>query len=275
MDVKNRSDEKDGTTMAAPSTTGPHHPSPARVYEYLLGGCDYFPPDAAKAEEMLKVHPGLRELARVNRRFVVNAARWTASHLQITQYADLGCGLPLRPSVHSVVREMERGAAVAYVDIDPCVISHVRAAADAEGWGGGIAVIEGDASDPAAVLADPALRGLIDLARPACLIFGGTLSAMTASVAQDAVSGFMAALAPGSAAVISCASYGDDQAGARLAAMFAEAGSWQNHSLQDVAGFFDGLRIVRGRVADVQCWPLLPSGPEKAARVLGGIGVKP
>ena len=265
--------------MPAPRTPGPDHPSAPGVYECLRGGHDYFPADAALVEHLLKEYPGVRELARVNRQFVVKAARWAASHLKISQFIDLGCGYPAKSrSVHSVAREMEPGSRVAYVDIHPVVVSHVRAAADAEGWGPGIAVIEGDASDPAAVLDDPSLRGLIDLSLPACLIFGGTLSDMDADAARKAVAGFTAEMAPGSCAIISCVVYADQELGERVSKLFSAAGAWQNHSPDEVASFFGGLRLIHGRIMNLACWPACEASgePETAdAIVLGGIGVKP
>jgi hypothetical protein len=169
------------------------------------------------------------------------------------------------------------------------VVRHVRCVQDQEGWEG-TAVIEGDASDPEAVLAaigDLALRParaaeevppkLIDLAEPVCAVFGGTLSAMDAETARKAAAGFAGKLAPGSAMIISCASFADAGLGARMAEACGAAGSWHNHPADDVASFFDagGLRLVHGRVMDVKCWPACPAaGAIRDAAVLGGIGIK-
>ena len=48
-------------------------PSPARVYDYYLGGKDHFPADREAAEQALSVVPSGRELARANRDFLVRA----------------------------------------------------------------------------------------------------------------------------------------------------------------------------------------------------------
>lgn len=263
--------------MARP---GPHdftRPSGPGTYNCLLDQADCLPADEALVAELTdpeKGYAGLRALARANRAFVLKAAAWTASMLSITQFLDLGCGLPLTPSVHGTVQGPEPEAVVAYVDSDPLVVSHVQAVAASEGWTG-TAVVQGDASDPASVLADEGVRGLLDLSRPACVILGSTLSAMTADEARGAVKGFTAALAPRSAVIISCVSFADEATGARLARVFGDAGEWRNHPAPDVASFFGagGLRVIRGRPGDVRCWPLLPEADGDAA-VLGGIGVK-
>jgi hypothetical protein len=48
-------------------------PSPARMYDYYLGGKDNFPADRQAAERALKVVPSGREVARANRQFLVRA----------------------------------------------------------------------------------------------------------------------------------------------------------------------------------------------------------
>ena len=247
-------------------------PSAPRVYDFLLGGKDNFEADRALAGELEAASPGLRKLARVNRSFVLVAARWCGAVLGTGQFLDLGCGLPVTPAVHDAAREGKEGSVVAYVDRDPIVLSHVRAMCRGEG----LAVAEGDAADPAAVLGDEAVRGLIDFGRPVCIILGGTLSAMDAETARQAVKGYAEALAAGSALVISCASYADPGLGARMAEVAGAAGEWRNHSREDVASFFaaGGLRLLRGRAGDVRCWPLVPEAGTACAAMIGGVGIK-
>ena len=54
-------------------------PSPARIYDYYLGGKDNFAADRAAAEKALSVVPQGREVARSNRQFLVRAVRYMAS----------------------------------------------------------------------------------------------------------------------------------------------------------------------------------------------------
>ncbi len=164
-------------------------PSGAGVYNCLLGQPDCFPADRALVAELTdpgKGHPGLRVLARVNRDFVLKAAAWAAAMLGIDQYLDLGCGLPLDPSVHTAARGPEQDATVVYADKDPLVISHVQAVAVSEGWTG-TAVVKADAADPQAVLEQVLLLRepdgglLINPARPVCAVFGAPPPPMMAA----------------------------------------------------------------------------------------------
>jgi alkylhydroperoxidase family enzyme len=262
-------------TVPVPGTEANAGPSAPRIYDYLIGGHESYAADRALADQLAGEYPGLRALARQNRSFILKAARWTAAMRGTGQFIDLGCGLPMMPALHEAVREAVPLAVVAYVDSDPEVAMHARTAYRDEL---GLVVVEGDVAGPAAVLADEGLREVIDLARPACAVLGGTLSAMDADVAREAVAGFSEAMAPGSAVVISCISYGDQGLAERMAGLFGSTGCWRNHGEQDVASFFAGagLRLLHGRVMDVSCWPACPAagGTSAGARVLGGIGIK-
>lgn len=268
-------------------------PSQARVYDYFLGGKDNFAADRDLADRIQAEAGGWREAAGVNRRFILLATRWCAGVKEIGQFLDLGCGLPLKPSVHDAARRECPEAVVVYVDRDPMAISHVAALTA----GPGIGAVRADAADPARVLeaaGDLEMPGggrLFDLTRPACAIFGGTLSTMTADAARNAVRGYAAAMAPGSAVVISCLSYEDQEAGKRAESLYSAAGQWVNHSYQDVESFFlaADLQLVHGRTGDARrlsrdlAAEMLSRsaavsrssqvGPHPATCVLAGIGI--
>ena len=72
-----------------PAGVDPSIPSPARMYDYYLGGKDSFASDRAAAEKALSVVPQGREVARANRRFLVRAVRHMAGQ-GVAQFIDLG-----------------------------------------------------------------------------------------------------------------------------------------------------------------------------------------
>ena len=252
-------------------TSRPHI---TRVYDYWLGGKDNFAADREAGEQLLDPaqggHPGLRKLAQQNRRFVIKAVRWAAAVKNIGQFIDLGCGLPATPSVHDSARSAEPGARVVYVDKDPLVLCHVAAI---QAKGEGLAAVKADVTEPGRVLEVIAGLGIIDMTEPLCLVFGGTLSAMDAATARATVAGYAETLAEGSAVIISCASFADEGIAARIAEVLG--GEWRSHPAADVASFFEagGVRVMRGRVADVRCWPMMRE-EEPTAAVIGGVGIK-
>ena len=129
----------------------PSVPSPARRYDYYLGGKDNFPADREAAEQALSVVPFGREVALANRQFLVRAVTFMARS-GIDQFIDLGTGIPTKPNVHQVARELLPGAHVLYVDNDPMVCAHARALLATND---GVAAIQGDIRAPQAILNDP------------------------------------------------------------------------------------------------------------------------
>jgi S-adenosyl methyltransferase len=95
----------------------PRTPSIARVYDYLLGGKDNFAADRVVAEKLLAVYPPVIETVPESRRFVERAVTWVAGQ-GITQFIDLGAGLPASPNTHVTAQEASPAATVAYVDND-------------------------------------------------------------------------------------------------------------------------------------------------------------
>jgi hypothetical protein len=78
---------------------------------------------------MAEVNPALPQLVRHNREFICAAAARAAA-AGISQFLDLGSGLPAHPAVHDAVREVTPDARVCYVDIDPVADPQVRAVID-------------------------------------------------------------------------------------------------------------------------------------------------
>ncbi|RBL79414.1 hypothetical protein DDE05_58100 [Streptomyces cavourensis] len=69
----------------------------ARMYDWLIGGRDNYPVDREACKELLRIAPSTRELALVNRAFLVRAVRYLAEQCGITQYIDHAPVCPHRP----------------------------------------------------------------------------------------------------------------------------------------------------------------------------------
>jgi len=134
-------------------------PSPARMYDYYLGGKDNFPADREAAEKALSVVQQGRAVAWANRRFLVRAVRYLARN-GIRQFIDLGTGIPTSPNVHEVARSITPDARVVYVDNDPVVTLHNRALLANNNTG--IAALHGDIRYPLDIATNDALRNLQD-----------------------------------------------------------------------------------------------------------------
>jgi len=224
-------------------------PNMARVYDYWLGGKDHYAADRAEAQRLLAIYPPLRDLVRENRTFVTQAISWAARQ-GIGQFIDLGAGLPASPAVHQTARAVLPSTQIAYIDIDPVVLSHARALLAISD---GVAAVEADLRDPAAVLADPQLRAVIDLREPVCVILAAVLHFLDADAARQVTAGYTRLIGPGSCLVISVACYDDEALGKRLSAEYTAA-TWHNHLRADVDSFFAGLDLVGPGVTEAQTW---------------------
>ena len=149
-------------------TFRPDIPSPARIYDYLLGGKDNYPADREAAEEVLAVAPDARTSAVENRAFMRRAVRYLAAEAGIRQFIDIGSGLPTQGNVHEIAQVYAPEARVVYADNDPVVLAHDRSMLHGVA---NTAIIEQDLRQ-ARLLADPELAKLIDFEQPAGLLLG-------------------------------------------------------------------------------------------------------
>ena len=213
--------------MAVVATFDPGTPSIARVYDYLLNGKDNFAADREVAQRLLAVAPLTAEVARENRQFLARAVTWAAQQ-GVTQFIDLGCGMPTVPNTHQTARAIAPGARVAFVDNDAVVLSHLRALA-AKG-DPAVTVVDGDVREVAAIL--DAVAAGIDRSAPACLLMGFLLHFFAPDAAQDLVARYAAALAPGSYVVLSAGRADSDTTSAGFGTYSAAAAQVYNHSVR-------------------------------------------
>jgi O-methyltransferase involved in polyketide biosynthesis len=227
----------------------PSTPSIARVYDYLLDGKDHFAVDREVAEKLLAVAPDSADVMRENRQFLARAAGWAAGH-GISQFIDLGCGMPTTPNTHQSAQAVAADSRVAYVDNDAVVLARLRALA-AHG-NPGVTVVEGDVRETAAIL--DAVSAGVDLARPACLLMGALLHFFPAQAAGDLVAAYTAALAPGSYVVLSVGRADGDMGDRGFGAYSSGGVQAYNHSVADFTRFFGPLPLVEPGITDARLW---------------------
>jgi hypothetical protein len=155
--------------LAGIDTSVPH---PARVYDYFLGGTDNFPADQAAAEAAIRAFPRTAESARSARAFLRRVVHFLAADAGITQFLDIGAGLPSGENVHQVARAAVPDARVVYVDNDPVVLAHARAML-ADSPAGRTAYLDADLRDPERILAEAART--LDFGQPLAVLLLGIL----------------------------------------------------------------------------------------------------
>src|SRR5712691_2824002 len=181
-DTRGRDSDARGRDPAAPWGPPPAGldvsvPHPARVWNYWLGGRDYFAADRAAGEEISREFPHVAATARAERAFLVRAVRFLAGPARIRQFLDIGAGLPAGGNTHEIAQRIAPDTGIVYADYDPLVRLHAKALLSSPMLAStrerAVSYVDADLRDVAAILAGAA--GTLDLARPVALVMLGVL----------------------------------------------------------------------------------------------------
>jgi hypothetical protein len=189
-----------GNTDWVPAEIDTETPSAARLYDYYLGGGYHFESDRKLAQRIYEVLPDTPYLARVNRAFLRRAAVFCAQQ-GITQFLDIGCGLPTTGAVHEVVGAVNPDVKVVYVDNEPVAVAHSELILEGNE---NATVLQGDLRHPETILSHPRTRRMLNLDEPVAVL----TTAVMHFVSDEAnparlVARYREAMAPGSYLVLS------------------------------------------------------------------------
>ena len=257
-------------------------PHPARVYDYLLGGKDNFAADRAAAEAGLRANPNSRTPPRANRAFLGRAVRYLAGEAGISQFLDIGTGIPTSPNVHEIAQGIEPRARIVYVDNDPIVLAQARALLTT-GPEGRTAYIDADLRDIDAILGSADLQRTLDLSKPVGLLL---IAVMHFIPDEDdpwtLAARLLAALPSGSYLALSHLTGDFDPAAwAGVVAVYRRSGvTMRVRPKPDVERFFAGLDPIDPGVVSLPQWHPDPSDvgrppSDAAVSVYGGVARKP
>jgi SAM-dependent methyltransferase len=176
------------------------HPSAARVCDYYLGGSHNFAVDRRMARRAIELWPELPLIMQANRAFLRRSVRYLVRQ-GITQFLDIGSGIPTEGNVHEVAQAAAPEARVVYVDVDPVAVAHSRAILSGNQRAD---IVQADLRDVAAILDDPRTKRLIDPTQP----IGVLMVAMLHFVRDEAdpaniIAQYRTVMAPGSYLVVS------------------------------------------------------------------------
>jgi S-adenosyl methyltransferase len=249
----------------------------ARVYDYLLGGKDNYPPDREACEQLLKIVPTLPETVRQNRLFMQRLARYLAAEEGIDQFLDVGTGIPTSPNLHEVAQRVNPAARIAYVDNDPIVLAHAHARLTSAPLGQ-VASIHADMRDTKSVLTAPDLTATVDLSRPVGFFMLSTLHIIPdADEARELLDRYIAPLASGSFVAVSVAISDTltPQASNEATSVLSSRGiSILARTRAELTALFDGLELIEPGVVAVNQWrPEDGTPPEQLVPVTLGCGV--
>jgi hypothetical protein len=260
-----------------PTESDTRVPHSARMYDYWLGGKDNFAIDRAMADLFLQKIPSMREMAKENRCFVTRSTHFLTAQ-GVSQFLDIGTGIPTSPNLHETAQEVDPNARVVYVDNDPVVLAHARALMVSAPTGQ-VAYINGDIRRPHELLSVSELAKVLDMSRPVGLMLIAIL--MLISDEEDpysAVAALRDAMPSGSYLTLTHPTQDfDPEAVGVVTAAAREAGmAFTPRSHDEVRTFFDDWVLEPPGLVAVKAWrpPAEPENPN-SAYYWAGVARKP
>ncbi|MER5551767.1 SAM-dependent methyltransferase [Streptomyces sp. NPDC002793] len=236
-----------GTPQPPIDTSRPHS---ARVYDSLLGGKDNYPVDEAVARQLpAEAKAG----AFQNRAFMNRATAWLAGE-GISQFLDIGTGIPTAPNLHQIAQGINPRSRVVYCDNDPIVLRHAEALLISTPEGA-TDYVHADVLRPGTIL--DAARKVLDFDRPVALSLLGLLHFLPDDLDPRAIVRTLTdALRPGSYLVLSQgASDVNPERGEQGTAEYGKGGiRLALRTRAEFAGFFEGLEIVEPGLVTAPEW---------------------
>jgi len=239
----------DGFSADLIDTSKPHS---ARMYDWFLGGKDHYPVDVIAAKKVMDLFPHVKRSALSNREFMHRAAR-RLTHEGVTQFLDVGTGIPTPPNLHQVVQQITPTARVVYADNDPIVLRHAQALLRGTPEGH-VAYIHADVREPEQILSYAEKH--LDLSKP----IGLSLVALMHFVndeqgAHRIVQKLLEPLVPGSHLMLTHFVLEDADLMARLEDIYRAGGTTiKGRSLDEVTAFFQGLELYDPGVVLASQW---------------------
>ncbi|MFJ6838520.1 SAM-dependent methyltransferase [Streptomyces sp. NPDC091209] len=228
-------------------------PSIARVYDYLLGGKDNYAVDREIGDVFKRDLPGSVAIAFANRSALTRAVAEIATTTEVSQFIDLGSGLPTADNVHQVAQRHVPESRVVYVDIDPQVLVHGRALLEENDR---TRVVEADVRDPEAVYNHPETRAMIDFERPVAVVFSAILHHVNDEEDPAGIVRFWRDRVPsGSYFFVSHFRSGDNPETAEAERVLQQTfgrGRWRTD--EQIAHLLDGLEILDPGVVPAPLW---------------------
>lgn len=229
-------------------------PSPARMYDYFLGGAHNIDVDRAAAERAIAIYPEFPLIMRTNRAFLRRVVRFLAAE-GIDQFLDLGSGIPTVGNVHEIAQAANPAARVLYVDLDPIAVAHSTALLKGNSQA---AAIQADIREPEQMLERARSQNLLDFDRPIATLLVYVLHFIADDdVADHIISRLRVVMAPGSYLVVSH-NTGDGtpkDAHASLIRLYKDSTNpVKSRSSDYLARWFEGLDMVEPGIVRTPLW---------------------
>jgi hypothetical protein len=247
-------------------------PHSARVWNYWLGGKDFYPVDRAVGDQVMTLFPDIVRIARLQRSFLVNAVSYLAGQAGIRQFLDIGTGLPAANNTHQVAQAIAPDSRIVYVDNDPLVLVHARALLTSTAEGA-CDYIDADLRDTGKILAEAGRT--LDFTQPVALMMLGIAGQVPDSDHPESIiKQLMEPMVSGSYLALCDGADGSEVLREAIARYnLTSRNAYHLRSPDQLASFFDGLELVEPGVVELTRWRVEATPFPDAGEVPGLCGV--
>ncbi|MEU7144055.1 SAM-dependent methyltransferase [Nocardia sp. NPDC046473] len=148
-------------------------PHSARVWNYWMGGNDYYEIDRIAGDAGIEIDPEIVTMAVQSRQFLIRAVQYLAGDAGLRQFLDIGTGLPTVQNTHEIAQAVAAESKVVYIDNDPMVLVRSGALLTDTAGAGVTTYIAADYNDPERIVAEA--QHILNLDQPVGVMFMGVL----------------------------------------------------------------------------------------------------
>jgi trans-aconitate methyltransferase len=249
-------------------------PHSARVWNYLVGGKDWFESDRQAAEQICAALPVLGDVARYGREFLVRAMRYLAGEAGLRQFLDIGTGVPTANNTHEVAQSIAPDSRIVYVDNDPIVLAHARSLLTST-TEGATDYIDADVHDPDTILREAART--LDFSQPVGLMLIGIMNfVVDDDKARAIVARLRDAVVPGSYLTIQHPA-SEDAGMVECIRRWNQVGKdpLTHRTKAAVSAYFEGMELIEPGVVTLNEWRPDGTTPATVVPSYAAMGRKP
>ena len=251
-------------------------PSPARMWNYWVGGKDHFAADREAADKIMAAMPALPAIARSVRYFLIDIVHNLTVDYGIRQFLDIGTGLPTADNTHDVAQRAAPESRIVYADYDPVVLAHARALLTSSPEGK-TDYIEADLREADTILS--AAARTLDFSKPVAILLLAVLHFIPDEDDPYAIVRKLVDAVPSGSflVIVHAPSDRSPEEMAEQTRRYNESGAefMRPRSQEEILRFFTGLELIGPGVAPLSEWlPTGQAGPASGEAV-AGVGRKP
>lgn len=261
-----------------------HHPAirtdiphSARVWNYWMGGKDYYEVDRIAGDAGIAIDPEITTMAVGSRKFLIRAVRFLAEEKGIRQFLDIGTGLPTMQNTHEVAQSVAPDSKIVYVDNDPLVLTHARALLTTTTDEGVTTYLDADYNQPELIVADA--RHILNFTRPLAVMFMGVLGHTRSYEDMRRIVHTVLEATPSGSYLILWDGTDDSAAYVQLCHDYTDTGGvpYTPRPRAEIRALFDGLELVEPGFVSITQWRPESDGTGEVRPIsaYGGVARKP